>query len=317
MQRNLAAERQECHMAGMSDGHLIFDRGALRRHRERAAAGFSDFDFLAREVAIRLGERLADVTRRFPRALDLGCLNGTLSRAIAGLGGIESIVRCDLSAAHIAAARRLGGGNGLDLVADEEFSPFAEASFDLVVSGLALHWVNDLPGTLAQIRRCLKPDGLFLATFLGGDTLSQLRAALVEAESEQSAGASPRVSPFADVRQAGDLLIRAGFALPVADVDSLSVSYGDALGLMRDLRGMGESNALDGRRRNFTPRKLLWRAAELYRQRYADREGRLPARFDIITITAWAPHPSQPRPARPGSATASLADALGEVGGGI
>ncbi len=297
-------------MLGMSDDLVVFDRRAVRVHRDRAAAGFAEYDFLTSEVAERLGERLGDVTRRFPRALDLGCLNGTLGRNIAGRNGIESIVRCDLSAAQIAAARR--HGSGLDLVADEELLPFAEASFDLVVSGLALHWVNDLPGTLAQIRRCLKPDGLFLAAILGGDTLCELRSVLVEAESELSGGASPRISPFADVRDAGDLLTRAGFALPVADVDSLCVSYGDALSLMRDLRGMGESNALAGRQRNFTPRRLLGRAAELYRQNFADPDGRLPARFQIITLTAWAPHRSQPQPARPGSATASLAEALGE-----
>ncbi len=296
----------------MSDDLVIFDRRAVRAHRDRAAAGFADYDFLIREVAQRLCERLGDVTRDFPRALDLGCLNGALSRAIAGQNGIERIVRSDLSAAQVAAARHHSGG--LDLVADEELLPFAENTFDLVVSGLSLHWVNDLPGTLAQIRRCLKPDGLFLAALLGGETLRELRSALVQAEREFSGGASPRVSPFADVRDAGDLLTRAGFALPVADVDSLEVSYGDALSLMRDLRGMGESNALAGRRRSFTPKRLLRRAGELYRQHYADSEGRLPACFQIITLTAWAPHLSQPRPALPGSATASLAQALGEDG---
>jgi SAM-dependent methyltransferase len=197
------------------------------------------------------------------------------------------------------------------LAADEETLPFAEASFDAVFSLLSLHWVNDLPGALVQIRRALKPDGLFLAALLGGETLTELRGALMQAEIEEEGGAGPRVSPFADVAQAGGLLQRAGFALPVADVDSITVSYPDAFRLMQDLRGMGETNAVAAHRRTASRRATLMRAAALYSERHADQDGRLPATFQVVYLTAWAPHESQPQPLRPGSAKARLADALG------
>jgi len=189
--------------------------------------------------------------------------------------------------------------------------PFGAGRFDLVLSLLSLHWVNDLPGALAQINRSLKPDGLFLGCLLGGDTLSELRAAWMAAEIEVEGGASPRVSPFVDVRDAGALLQRAGFALPVVDSDVIRVSYGDPLSLMRDLRWMGESNAVRTRRTGFTRRQTLMRAAEIYVERFG-RDGRLPATFQVITLTGWHPDQiAQPQPLRPGSGQQSLADVLG------
>ena len=285
----------------------VFDRKALRAHRKRAAPGFGAHDFLFREVGERLSDRLADVRRDFPVALDLGCHDGTLSRLLGGRGGVETLIQCDCAAAMAAAAHhRLRPA----LVADEEALPFAPASFDLVISCLSLHWVNDLPGALVQIRHALKPDGLFLAALLGGETLSELRAALMESELEVEGGAGPRVSPFAELRDAGALLQRAGFALPMADVDSLTVTYPNALALMRDLRGMGESNAVLARRRSASRRATLLRAAALYEQRAANDDGRIPASFQVIYLTGWAPHESQPKALRPGSAAARLADAL-------
>jgi len=285
----------------------VFDRRAVRRHRERAAKTLAAHDFLLREVADRLAERLDDVTRQFPLALDLGCHDGALGRALAGRGGIETIIQSDLSPAM---AGKAAHGGQPALAADEEALPFAEAAFDAVFSLLSLHWVNDLPGALIQARRALKPDGLFLAAILGGETLKELRAALTAAEVEIEGGAGPRVSPFADVRDLGALLQRAGFALPVADVDDIAVSYPDALKLMADLRGMGEANAVVERRKGFSRRATLMRAAELYAERHGDADGRLPATFQVIYLTAWAPHESQPQPLAPGSARTRLATAL-------
>lgn len=286
----------------------VFDRAAVRRHRDRAAAGLPAHDFLLREVADRLADRLQDITRGFPQALDLGCHTGSLLEVLAGRGGIERLVQCDLSLPLV----RQAAGNGQPaLVADEEYLPFAAESFDLILSVLSLHWVNDLPGALLQARQALKSDGLLLAAMLGGETLTELRSVLMEAEIEQEDGASPRVSPFADVRDAGALLQRAGFALPVVDVDRITVTYPNALALMRELRGMGESNAVRERRSSASRRTTLLRAAALYEERFADANGRLPATFDVIYLTAWAPHESQSQPLRPGSARARLADALG------
>ena len=289
----------------MPDPMTVFDRLTVRRHRDRAAAGLADCDFLLREVGERLLDRLDDVKRRFPLALDLGCRTGILADLLNGRGGVGTLVRCDLSEAM---ARRAGRPAA---VADEELLPFAEGAFDLILSNLSLHWVNDLPGALVQIRRALKPDGLFLGTLFGGGTCRELRQALTEAEIAEEGGLSPRVSPLAVVRDAGDLLQRAGFALPVADADTLTVSYPDPLKLMADLRGMGEANAVAARRKTVSRRGTLTAAAARYHALFADAAGRVPATFEVIFLTAWAPDPSQPRAARPGSATARLADALG------
>lgn len=289
----------------MPDAMNIFDRRIVRLRRDRAADGLAKHDFLLREVGERLADRLDDIKRRFPLALDLGCHTGELGRLLGGRGGVESLVHCDLSPAMAARAP------DLRLAADEEALPFGEATFDLVTSLLSLHWVNDLPGALTQIRRALKPDGLFLAAMLGGDTLKELRQALAEAEIAVEGGLSPRVSPFAGVRDAGSLLQRAGFALPVVDTETLTVVYPDPFKLIADLRAMGEANAIIERRRGLTRRATLFEAADRYRKAFADAEGRLPATFQVIYLTGWSPHDSQPKPLRPGSAKASLADALG------
>lgn len=281
----------------------IFDRRAVRLHRARAAAG-EGAGFLAAEVAGRLAERLDEVRRRFPLALDLGCGDGATARALAGRGGIERLVSADAAFAY---ARRAATPA---LVAEAEALPFAPASFDLVVSSLALHWTNDLPGALVQLRRLLRPDGLLLASLWGGGTLDALREALIEGELAEEGGASPRVSPFADPRDLGGLLQRAGFALPVVDTDEITVTYADAFALMRDLRAMGEGNAVAERRRGFTRRATLARAAAHYQAQCAGPDGRIAARFALVTLTAWAPAPSQPQPLRPGSAKHRLADAL-------
>ncbi len=289
----------------MPDSMTVFDRALVRRRRDRAAAKLADHDFLYREVADRLADRLDDVNRRFPLALDLGCHGGTLAAALAGRGGIETLVHCDLSPrlASLAPPPAVAG--------DEEALPFADGAFDLVLSSLSLHWVNDLPGALSQIRRALKPDGLFLAAMPGGQTLKELRQALAEAEIAEEGGLSPRISPFVDVRDAGNLLVRAGFALPVADLETITVSYPDPLALVRDLRGAGEANAVIERRRNPSRRTTLFAALSRYTELHGDAEGRVPATVQVIYLTAWAPDPSQPKALRPGSAGTRLAEALG------
>lgn len=261
----------------------VFDRRRLRRRRDRAAAGLAQHDFLFREAGERLADRLDDVTQDFPLALDLGCHGGEMGRLLKGRGGIKTLIQCDLSPAMAASA------GGLAVAGDEEFLPFGDGRFDLVLSNLSLHWTNDLPGALIQIRRALKPDSLFLATLLGGETLKELRRALLEAEVETEGGASPRVSPFADVRDMGDLLQRAGFSQPIADYDMVDVTYTDPFRLLADLRGMGETNVLMERRKGFTRRATLLAAAERYRKLYARADGRLPATFQVIYLTGWSP----------------------------
>lgn len=260
----------------------VFNRRVVGRHRDRAAATLSDHDFLFNETGERLCDCLEDIRRTFPVALDLGCRTGGLGRILGGRGGIEELTVCDLSLPMV---RRAGPRA---LVADEEFLPFAPQSFDLVLSNLTLHWVNDLPGALTQIRRCLKPGGLLLASMLGGETLKELRQSLARAEAALDGGLSPRVSPFADVKDAGNLLARAGFTIPVADQDILEVSYPDPFKLMADLRGMGESNAVLGARKGMTSRNLMMEAARCYVEDFAGEDGRIPATFQIITLTAWA-----------------------------
>jgi SAM-dependent methyltransferase len=221
------------------------------------------------------------------------------------MAGVERIVDVD------AVAQLLADAVDMRVVADEEALPFADASIDLFVSALSLQLVNDLPGTLVQVRRALRPDGLLLAALLGGATLHELRDAWLTAEAEISGGASPRVSPFADVRDLGGLLQRAGFALPVVDSETITVTYSDPLALMRELKAMGASNVLVARDRRPVTRGLLLRAAEIYADRFAAPDGRVPATFEVLTLTAWAPDASQPQALRPGSAQTRLADALG------
>lgn len=288
----------------MSDSGAVFDRGLGRLRLTRAlAAGYPDF-LVARAVQ-DLEERLSAVLRNFAVAADLGT---PLPLAAPVLG-----VR---AGALLRMAEATGGP--ADIVGDLERLPLAPGSIDLAASLLALHGVNDLPGALIQIRRSLRPDGLFIGCLLGGRTLQELRQVLLEAEAETSGGVSPRIAPFADLRDLGSLLQRAGFALPVVDSEVVTVRYRDAFGLLRDLRGMGWGNALSARRRTGLRRDTLMRAASLYAERFADPDGRLRATFEMVWLSGWAPHESQQKPLRPGSAKARLADALGvpEIGTG-
>jgi SAM-dependent methyltransferase len=281
---------------------LLFDRSLLDRRRRRAQAQ-GPTTFLLDRVAQELGERLAAVLRRFDRAVDLGTPGEAVTRALLESGKVGSVI-----AARRDPSRRKGV---LAVAADEEALPFAAGALDLVVSALSLQFVNDLPGALVQIRRSLKPDGLLLAALVGGESLVELREAFAQAESETEGGISPRVAPFADLRDLGSLLQRAGFALPVVDSDRLTVRYRDALALMHDLRRMGATNVLLERRRKPLKRATLRRVSEIYAERFADADGRLRATFEIVWLSGWAPHESQQQPLRPGSAARRLADALG------
>jgi SAM-dependent methyltransferase len=287
-----------------SPSPLIFDRALTRRHRWRGAA-LGPATFLLDRVAEDIADRLAAVLRRFELAVDLGTPGEAVRAALARLGSVGTIVAADAMPDRGAARPKIF------VAADEEALPFREASLDLVVSALALQCVNDLPGVLVQIRRALKPDGLFLAALLGGETLTELRQSFAAAESDIEGGASPRVAPFADLRELGALLQRAGFALPVTDVDRVTVRYDSAFGLMHDLRRMGATNALVARRRTPLRRETLLRMAEIYARRFADGDGRVRATFEIVWLSGWAPDPSQQQPLKPGSAKVRLAAALG------
>jgi SAM-dependent methyltransferase len=292
----------------MSGPPRLFDRALHRRRLDRAAEGFADGAFLKRRAAGDLVQRLEAVNRNFPRAADLGARNGAFAAALARSDAARKVgvlFETDLSAAM------LRGRANTRLVADEERLPFAVESLDLIVSSLALHWTNDLVGVLVQARQALKPDGLFLSALLGGSTLTELRQALTGAELELVGGAGPRVSPFIDAYDAASLLQRAGFALPVVDVDRVTVRYASMLDLLADLRAMGETNVLVEDRDRPLSRRLIARAAEIYADRFAGADGRLQATFEIVTLTGWAPHESQQQPLRPGTARMRLADALG------
>jgi len=285
----------------MMDQMRVFDRALVRRRRDRAAATVGRVAPILEDCADRLLDRLDDTTRRFTRALDLGG-RGVVAPRLAARG-IPLVVSADLSPAMAAV------GGGLPVAADEEVLPFAPGSFDLVVASVSLHWVNDLPGALIQIRQALAPDGLFLASLPGLGTLQPLREALAEAEAALRGGISPRVSPFPELRDAAGLLQRAGFALPVADGEEVPIAYRSALGLFADLRAAGETNAVLAADRRIPPRALLPAAAATLPQ---GPEGIAPS-LRLIVMTGWAPHESQQKPARPGSATHRLADALGTV----
>jgi SAM-dependent methyltransferase len=285
----------------MSAGPTIFDRNLLRARQQRARA-LGPATFLLDRVATELGDRLAVVLRQFERAVDLGTPTDALRRVLMDSGKVATVV---------SATTGTHGENELHVAADEELLPFGGGSLDLVVSALALQFVNDLPGTLVQIRRALKPDGLLLAALIGGDSLAELREAFAQAESEIEGGVSPRVAPFADLRELGALLQRAGFALPVVDSDRLTVRYKSVVDLMQDLRRMGATNILRERRRAPLRRATLQRLTEIYAQRFADADGRLRATFEIAWLSGWAPHESQQKPLKPGGASTRLADALG------
>jgi SAM-dependent methyltransferase len=275
-----------------------FDRDLIRRHLIRArTSGYADF-LLAR-CADDLADRLAVVTRDFARAADIGTPTRLVAEMLAADPRIGQMMR-------VAPVAEPGAG----AITDMETLPLEPASLNLVVSLLALHDVNDLPGTLTQLRLALQPDGLMIAALPGGQTLTELRQCLIAAESEITGGISPRVAPFADIRDMGGLLQRAGFALPVADSETITVRYASVFGLMADLRAMGWTNALHERSRKPLRRAVLLRMAQLYAERFADADGRIRATFEILWLSGWAPHASQQQPLKPGSAKARLADAL-------
>ncbi|MGU3668050.1 class I SAM-dependent methyltransferase [Methylobacterium sp. A49B] len=280
----------------------LFDT-TLARHRLARAERGGFAGFLLDRLAEDLDDRLGAVLRSFPTVVDLATPTAAAARRLAARYP---------DARHLRLAPLPGPEGGL-IVGDPELLPLAPGSLDLAVSLLALHAVNDLPGTLIQLRRALRPDGLFIGCLLGGASLTELRQSFGQAESEVEGGISPRVAPFAAVREAGALLQRAGFALPVADTDTLTVRYADPFGLMRDLRAMGMTNVLTERRRTPLRRTTLLRAAEIYAERFSDPDGRVRATFEVLWLSGWVPHESQQKPLRPGSAQARLADALGTV----
>jgi NADH dehydrogenase [ubiquinone] 1 alpha subcomplex assembly factor 5 len=289
----------------MSDERLLFDRKLLRARRARFAAEIEGRAFLLEHVTREIGERVELMLRPFPLALDLGAYSGLLGRKVAALPSVGTMIYAE----SVFAFARLCPGAAL--VCDEDLLPLKPASLNLIVSGLALHRVNDLPGALIQIRRALSPDGLFMAALLGARALIELRQVLIEAEAEEEGGASPRVSPFGDVREYGALLQRAGFALPVTDAETLSVSYSSPRELMREVRALGGGNVLLARSRRPLSRRTLARAEELYRERHGTQDEQVKATFEIVYLSGWGPSASQQKPLKPGSAAHRLADALG------
>ena len=288
----------------MSDTPLLFDRRLLRQRRARFVDEIANREVLIAHVAREIAERVDIMLRPFPRALDLGAYRGLLGRNIAALKSVGEVFYAESVYEYAARCPRP------TVVCDEDLLPFANGVFNLVVSGLALHRVNDLPGSLIQIRRALAPDGLFMAAALGSNALSELRECLLEAEEEIERGASPRVSPFGDVRAYGALLQRAGFALPVTDAEDVTVIYPSPRELMREIRVLGGGNVLTARSKRPLSRRTLARAEELYRTRYGTPDGKVTATFQFVFMSGWAPDPSQQKPLAPGSARARLADAL-------
>lgn len=281
----------------------IFDDDLILRHKRRAlAATVPGAAFLLDRAVEDLAERLSAVERRFTDAAALFCGTSATRDALLASGKVQSALRIEADAAF------LGGEPGA--VGNFDRIPLEPESIDLAVTLMSLHEANDVPGALIQIRRALRPDGLFLGAMAGGGTLAELRESLLAAETELYGGASPRVSPFTDVRDAGALLQRAGFALPVADVEPLTVRYASMFELMRDLRAMGASNALAARSRRPASRRLFVRAAEIYAERFSDPDGRVRATFATVWMSGWAPHASQQKPLKPGSAEISLTKVL-------
>ncbi len=265
----------------MTNDIQIFNRKLIQKRRDRAAAHINNHDFIINLASDYTVERLADMGCNLPLALDLGCHGGQLGKKIIENRISEEIIYSDLSTKMVQQV------DGLKIVADEEFLPFADASFNLIASSMSLHWVNDLPGTLLQIRKCLKPEGVFIATMPGIDALKELRHCLMEAEIEITGGTAPHISPFADVKTMGQLLQRAGFNKPVTDSETIQIAYSDIFSLMHDLKNMGERNALI-KRSSTLRRGVLACAAEKYKEFYSDKNGDILATIEIITITGLA-----------------------------
>lgn len=293
-----------------NENHLgPFDRTLWIQRRNRAARTLEKADFLLAETTDRIIERLEDVKRTFPAAAVIGAWDGSVSKALTGRFGIEALTQID-AAPDMARLAQTALPSAQTIVGDEESLPFAAESLDLIIAPLTLHWVNDLPGTLIQMRRALKPDGLMLAALFAGTTLQELRTCLTNAEVETTGGLSPRIAPMADLRDLGGLLQRAGLALPVADREVIPVQYGNPMRLLADLRAMGESNVMRERHKAPLRRDTLARMLELYAET-ADINGNVTATFEIAFLHGWAPAPTQQQPLRPGSAKMRLADALG------
>jgi SAM-dependent methyltransferase len=288
----------------MSEDRELFDRALLRRRRARFAGQMGEHEALLAHVAVEIVDRIGAILRDFPLALDLGAYHGVLGHAVAALSSVGEMIYAESVPTLAGLCPRPA------VVCDEELLPLKDQSLNLVVSGLALHRLNDLPGALIQIRRALRPDGLFLGAALGSRSLQELRYALIEAEAEHHGGASPRIAPFADVREYGGLLQRAAFALPVTDAELLTVTYPSPRELMREIRALGGGNVMAARRKAPLPRGTLERAEEIYRTRYGTAEGKIKASFEIVYLSGWAPHPSQQKPLAPGTAKTRLADAL-------
>ncbi|MEM5515813.1 methyltransferase domain-containing protein [Henriciella sp. AS95] len=292
----------------------LFDSAQLQMHRDRAAKTYGEYDFLKRRESSQLIERLEDVSRTFSTVLDFGTHDGTAAEMLAQHDQVGSVEAVELSDGF----RQLAEARGVSVrsLQGEAFDLPAER-YDLVTSILALHWVNDLPGALIQIKQALKPDGLFLGCLFGAGTLNELRTSLLEAEAEVTGGATPRVSPLPGLQDMAGLLQRAGFALPVVDVAPVTVRYGDPFKLLADLKGMGEQAAFapneKAPRRPLSPR-ILARMAQIYAERFSDPDGRMRATFNVVWLSGWAPDANQPKPLRPGSAKHSLADAVRKAG---
>lgn len=290
----------------------VFDRKSVKKHKNRAANNFSSFSFLKQRFAEDLADRLEVIPRPFPYLLDLGCHSGEVFNEISKRADISKrvghVIGSDLSIKFVKQSGHTS------LVADEEVLPFKPNSFDAVLSCLSLHWVNDLPGTLVQIRNALIPDGLFIGQLLGGRTLHELRTCLIEAETEIRGGAAMRVSPFADVQDISSLLQRAGFVMPVADTETVTVRYSNPISLFQDLRGMGEAaSPVNAEQQPNLTKNIFFRAIEIYSEKFSDPDGKFLATFEVVTASGWSPGPDQPSPLKRGSAKASLTEALQNI----
>lgn len=273
-----------------ADDVQVFDRILIKARRNRSAANFKDYDFLFQWTDQQLKSRLSDIKRDYASVLQIGARGSVFDNAV---------------------VMDIADGFSPSIIAEEEFLPIKDGSLDMVISTLALHSVNDLPGALMQIRKALKPDGLFIAALLGGETLHELRECLMQSEIALKDGASPRVSPFADKQQLGALLQRAGFALPVVDSEIVTVTYEHVFKLFGDLRGMGESNVIAARSKEYVGKTFFMETGKRYQETYAEADGRIPASFEVLFLIGWAPHDSQQQPLKPGSGKTRLAEALG------
>lgn len=282
----------------------LFNRSLHRLRREKSAPDFASVDFLFREASLRLADRLQDIQRDFLLALDLGGHTGLLDSAIRATGKVGELIQTDLAYGMVRQAP-----SPLKAVVDEEVLPFAEASLDAAFSVLSLQWVNDLPGCLIQLRQALKPDGLLLAVVPGPHSLQELRQSLL-AVATVTGKAAPRISPFVEVRDAGALLQRAGFALPVIDSEYVTLTYQDPFTFLKEVRKMGEANALYEQHKGMSTLSFWQEVMAHYQRHHSDERGRIKVTVELVFMTAWAPHPSQQKPMPRGSGKVSLIKAL-------